>query len=92
MKKFLLERAKKNEAMDNLNAQIALYTPYTDNEQLNKLIDSELNSAFYSFEAMDGCKHEMWIITKKIKLKKLVIYLIQLEFILLMVITEWKLY
>ena len=59
--------------MDNLNAQIGpIYAVYPDNEQLNKLIDNELtNSAFYSFEAMDGCKHEMWIIDEKNKVEKI---------------------
>ena len=71
---IFIERAQKRmKQMDNLNAQIGpIYAVYPDNEQLNKLIDNELtNSAFYSFEAMDGCKHEMWIIDEKNKVEKI---------------------
>ncbi len=71
---IFIERAQKRmKQMDNLNAQIGpIYAVYPDNEQLNKLVDNELtNSAFYSFEAMDGCKHEMWVIDEKNKVEKI---------------------
>ena len=50
--------------MDNLNAQIGpIYAVYPDNKELNDLVEKELvNSPVYSFEAMDGCKHEMWVV------------------------------
>ena len=71
---IFIERAQKRmKQMDNLNAQIGpIYAVYPDNEKLNNLLDNELtNSAFYSFEAMDGCKHEMWVIDEKNKVEKI---------------------
>ena len=59
--------------MDNLNAQIGpIYAVYPDNKELNDLVENELiNSPIYSFEGMDGCKHEMWVINEKKKVKKI---------------------
>ena len=55
--------------MDNLNAQIGpIYAVYPDNKELNHLVDNELvKPSIYSFEGMDNCKHEMWIVDDRTK-------------------------
>ncbi len=71
---IFFERAQKRlKQMDNLNAQIGpIYAIYPDNEELNKLVKKEtLVKPIYSFEAIDGCKHEMWAVTEKEKIKKI---------------------
>tara|TARA_B100000287_G_scaffold146193_1_gene137937 strand:+ start:456 stop:1658 length:1203 start_codon:yes stop_codon:yes gene_type:complete len=68
---IFLERAQKRlKQMDNLNAQIGpIYTIYPDNEQLDRLLKSEtLSDPIYSFEALDKCKHEMWILKDEKKI------------------------
>ena len=59
--------------MDNLNAQIGpIYAVYPDNKLLNDLVEKELvNSPVYSFEGMDGSKHEMWVINDEKKILKI---------------------
>ena len=69
-----LERAQKRlKQMDNLNAQIGpIYVIYPDNEELTKLINQEIIfSPTYSFEALDRCKHEMWIVNDDSKILKI---------------------
>jgi len=69
-----LERAQKRlKQMDNLNAQIGpIYVIYPDNEELTKLISQEIIvSPTYSFEALDRCKHEMWIVNDDSKILKI---------------------
>ena len=69
-----LERAQKRlKQMDNLNAQIGpIYVIHPDNEELNKIIKKEIVSEpTYSFEALDNCKHEMWIINEESKVLKI---------------------
>ena len=69
-----LERAQKRlKQMDNLNAQISpIYVTYPDNEELTKLIKQEIIvSPTYSFEALDHCKHEMWIVNDDSKILKI---------------------
>ena len=69
-----LERAQKRlKQMDNLNAQIGpIYVTYPDNEELTKLIKQEIIvSPTYSFEALDHCKHEMWIVNDDSKILKI---------------------
>jgi len=70
---FLERSQKRMKQMDNLNAQIGpIYAVYPDNNELNELVDNELiNSPVYSFEGMDKCKHEMWIVDKKNKVEKI---------------------
>ena len=71
---IFLERAQKRlKQMDNLNAQIGpIYVIYPDNEELTKLINQEIIvSPTYSFEALDRCKHEMWIINNDSKILKI---------------------
>ncbi len=68
---IFLERAQKRlKQMDNLNAQIGpIYTIYPDNEQLDRLLKSEtLSDPIYSFDALDKCKHEMWILKDEKKI------------------------
>ncbi|MBC8305193.1 MAG: DUF1015 domain-containing protein [Pelagibacterales bacterium] len=71
---IFLERAQKRlKQMDNLNAQIGpIYVIYPDNEELTKLIKQEIIvSPTYSFEALDHCKHEMWIVNDDSKILKI---------------------
>ena len=71
---IFLERAQKRlKQMDNLNAQIGpIYVIYPDNEELTKLINQEIIvSPTYSFEALDKCKHEMWIVNDDSKILKI---------------------
>ena len=69
-----LERAQKRlKQMNNLNAQVGpIYVIHPDNEELNKTIKKEIVSKpTYSFEALDHCKHEMWIINEESKVLKI---------------------
>lgn len=71
---IFLERAQKRlKQMNNLNAQIGpIYVIYPDNEELTKLIKKEIVlKPTYSFEALDMCKHEMWIINEESKVLKI---------------------
>jgi len=69
-----LERAQKRlKQMDNLNAQVGpIYVIHPDNAELTELIKKEIFSKpTYSFEALDHCKHEMWIINEESKILKI---------------------
>ena len=69
-----LERAQKRlKQMDNLNAQVGpIYVINPDNAELTELIKKEIFSKpTYSFEALDHCKHEMWIINAESKVLKI---------------------
>ena len=70
---FFERSQKRMKQMDNLNAQIGpIYAVYPDNKELNDLVENELiNSPIYSFDGMDRCKHEMWVINEKDKVKKI---------------------
>ncbi len=70
---FFERSQKRMKQMDNLNAQIGpIYAVYPDNKELNNLVENELlNSPIYSFEGMDKCKHEMWVIDEKNKIEKI---------------------
>ena len=69
-----LERAQKRQKeMNNLNAQVGpIYVIHPDNAELTELIKKEIFSKpTYSFEALDHCKHEMWIINEESKVLKI---------------------
>jgi len=69
-----LERAQKRQKeMGNLNAQVGpIYVINPDNAELNEIIKKEIFSKpIYSFEALDHCKHEMWIINEESKVLKI---------------------
>jgi len=69
-----LERAQKRlKQMDNLNAQVGpIYVIHPDNAELTELIKKEIFSKpTYSFEALDHCKHEMWIVNEESKVLKI---------------------
>ena len=71
---IFLERAQERlKQMDNLNAQIGpIYVIHPDNKELDELVKKEITlKSTYSFNAMDGCKHEMWIINEKSKVLKI---------------------
>ena len=69
-----LERAQKRLGqMDNLNAQVGpIYVIHPDNAELNEIIKKEIVSKpTYSFEALDQCKHEMWVVNEENKILKI---------------------
>jgi len=69
-----LERAQKRQKeMDNLNAQVGpIYVIHPDNAELTELIKKEIVlKPTYSFEALDQCKHEMWIVNEESKVLKI---------------------
>jgi len=69
-----LERAQKRLGqMDNLNAQVGpIYVIHHDNAELNEIIKKEIVSKpTYSFEALDQCKHEMWVVNEENKILKI---------------------
>ena len=71
---IFLERAQKRlKQMNNLNAQIGpIYVIYPDYEELTELIKKEIVlKPTYSFEALDMCKHEMWIVNEESKVLKI---------------------
>jgi len=71
---IFLERAQKRlEQIDNLNTQIGpIYVIHPDNAELNKIIKKEIVSKpTYSFDALDHCKHEMWIVNEENKILKI---------------------
>ena len=71
---IFLERAQKRlKQMDNLNAQIGpIYTIYPDNDELNGLLKKEISSEpIYSFDAIDKCKHEIWVLNQNEKIQKI---------------------
>jgi uncharacterized protein (DUF1015 family) len=71
---IFLERAQKRlEQMNNLNAQIGpIYVIYPDNKELTELIKKEIVlKPTYSFEALDMCKHEIWIVNEESKVLKI---------------------
>ena len=71
---IFLERSQKRlKQMDNLNAQIGpIYTVYPDNFELDELLKKEVTSKpIYSFNALDKCKHEVWVVDNKDKVQKI---------------------
>jgi uncharacterized protein (DUF1015 family) len=63
-----LERSQNRfNQINNLNAQIGpIYVIYPDNEELAKLIKEHIElKPVYSFDALDNCKHELWIVNEK---------------------------
>ena len=71
---IFLERAQKRfKQMNSLNAQIGpIYLIHPDNKELNELIIKEIVlKPTYSFDALDGCKHEMWIVKEEDKVLKI---------------------
>ena len=71
---IFLERSQKRlKQMDNLNAQIGpIYTVYPDNFELDELLKKEvISKPIYSFNALDKCKHEVWVVDNKDKVQKI---------------------
>jgi len=62
------ERSQKRfDQINNLNAQIGpIYVIHPDNETLAGLIEKQTTSKpTYSFNALDDCKHELWIVNEQ---------------------------
>ena len=59
------ERSQKRfDQINNLNAQIGpIYVIHPDSSSLNDLIEKQIISQpIYSFNALDECKHELWVV------------------------------
>ena len=62
-----MERSQKRfDQINNLNAQIGpIYVIYPDNDELTELIKGQITSKpKYSFNALDECQHELWIVNE----------------------------
>jgi len=62
------ERSQKRfDQINNLNAQIGpIYVIHPDNTNLNSLIEKQIIARpAYSFDALDECKHELWIVDEQ---------------------------
>ncbi len=62
------ERSQKRfDQINNLNAQIGpIYVIHPDNKTLNELIEKQTSSKpVYSFNALDECKHELWVVSEQ---------------------------
>ena len=62
------ERSQKRfDQINNLNAQIGpIYVIHPDSNSLNELIEKEtVGESTYSFDALDECKHELWIVNEQ---------------------------
>ncbi len=60
------ERSQKRfEQINNLNAQIGpIYVIHPDNSSLTGLVNKQtIAKPSYSFNALDGCKHELWVVS-----------------------------
>ena len=70
---FFERSQKRMKTMDNLNAPTGpIYAVYPDNSDLNNFVEKELvNSPEYSFDGMDGSKHEMWVLDDENKVLKI---------------------
>jgi uncharacterized protein (DUF1015 family) len=55
------------EQINNLNAQIGpIYVIHPDNNSLTELIKKQTNiKSVYSFNALDECKHELWVVSEQ---------------------------
>ena len=68
------ERSQKRfDQINNLNAQIGpIYVIHPDNDNLNNLIIKQtVSNPAYSFNALDGCKHELWIVNEQNTVSKI---------------------
>jgi uncharacterized protein (DUF1015 family) len=62
------ERSQKRfEQINNLNAQIGpIYVIHADNSALTELIEKQtIPKPVYSFNALDECKHELWVVSEQ---------------------------
>jgi len=60
------ERSQKRfEQINNLNAQIGpIYVIHPDNSSLTGLVNKQtVSKPLYSFNALDECKHELWVVS-----------------------------
>ena len=69
------ERSQKRfEQIHNLNAQIGpIYVIHPDNDKLTELVEEEITlKPKYSFSALDGCQHELWILNEQNTVHKII--------------------
>ena len=68
--KIYVENSQKRfEQIKNLNAQIGpIYVVYPDETPLDVLLEEQTNAEpAYSFDAIDGCQHEIWVVNDEAK-------------------------
>ena len=68
--KIYVENSEKRfEQIKNLNAQIGpIYVVYPDEAELDAVLKEQtISKPTYSFNAIDGCQHELWVINDEVK-------------------------
>jgi len=64
--KIYVENSQKRfEQIKNLNAQIGpIYVVYPDEAELDALLKEQTSAKpTYSFDSLDGCQHELWVVS-----------------------------
>ena len=72
--KIYVENSQKRfEQIKNLNAQIGpIYVIYPDEASLDALLKEQTNAEpTYSFDAIDGCRHELWVVNDEEKVTQI---------------------
>ena len=68
--KIYVENSQKRfEQIKNLNAQIGpIYVVYPDEAKLASLLEEQITAEpTYSFDAIDGCQHQLWVVNNEEK-------------------------
>ena len=70
---YVEDSQKRFEQIKNLNAQIGpIYVIYPDEVSLDALLKEQTNAdPTYSFDAIDGCRHELWVVNDEEKVTQI---------------------
>ena len=70
---YVEDSQKRFEQIKNLNAQIGpIYVIYPDEASLDALLKEQTNAdPTYSFDAIDGCRHELWVVNDEEKVTQI---------------------
>ena len=70
---YFEDSQKRFEQIKNLNAQIGpIYVIYPDEVSLDALLKEQTNAdPTYSFDAIDGCRHELWVVNDEEKVTQI---------------------
>ena len=70
---YVEDSQKRGEQIKNLNAQIGpIYVIYPDEVSLDALLKEQTNAdPTYSFDAIDGCRHELWVVNDEEKVTQI---------------------
>ena len=72
--KIYVENSQKRfEQIKNLNAQIGpIYVVYPDEAELDALLKEQTSAKpTYSFDSLDGCQHELWVVSDEEKVTQI---------------------